>query len=137
MTAVAFPKPARRVPKLKAGQHRRKYIRARRPRRLDGAGSDPARLSWIHTQPCLLLAFDSDHRCAGRIEACHEGPKPGVAMKCPDSETVPFCTDGHAQWQQHRGFFRGWPKAQRRDWMDARIAETTSRYLSAGNRRAR
>jgi hypothetical protein len=84
-----------------------------------------------------LLAFDAGHRCAGVIEAAHEGPKPGVSMKCPDSETVPFCSAAHGEWQQHRGFFRGWLKAARREWMDERIAEVTARYLSAGNRRAR
>jgi hypothetical protein len=139
----AFPKPVarpkertpwRRTSRLQA---KRWGIRPRRPRRLDGPGSDPARLSWIHTQRCLLVAFDPGHRCEGVIEAAHEGKKPGVAMKCPDSETVPFCSFAHQQWQKHKGFFRCWPKAQRREWMDARIAETTARYLSTGNRRSR
>jgi len=92
VSELAFPKPEPRAKAPKA-LRRRRWMRARRPRRLDRAGSDVARLGWIHDQPCLLLSFDHVHRCSGRMEAAHEGPKPGVSMKCPDSETVPFCTD--------------------------------------------
>lgn len=141
--AFAFPKPTRpekeRHPLRRSTRLRAKRwgIKWRRPRRLDRAGSDLARLGWIHEQPCLLLSFDPDHRCSGRMEAAHEGRKPGVSMKCPDSETVPFCTGAHKQWQQHKGWFRGWPKATRREWMNERIAEVTARYLAHGGRRGR
>jgi hypothetical protein len=76
------------------------------------------------------------HECTGRIEVCHEGPKPGLSMRCPDSETIPMCTGLHRQWTEHRGWFAGWTKAERREWADARIAETTALYLSHGSRRA-
>lgn len=127
----AFAKPTR-----PEKERARKGVRAKRPRRLNRPQSDPARISWLHTQPCVLLQFDSDHLCHGRIEACHEGRKPGTAMKCPDDQTIPLCSGAHRDWTNHRGFFRGWLKMKRRQWADARIAETTARYLSAGNRRA-
>jgi len=57
-------------------------------------------------------------------------------MKCPDAETLPMCTAHHRQWTDHAGVFKGWTKEQRRRWADERIAETTARYLSHGNRRA-
>jgi hypothetical protein len=126
-------KPLRRTSRLKALT----WMKRRRPRRLSGPGADPVRLAAVRLLPCTMLRLNPLHRCRGVIEACHEGPKPGVAMKCPDSETVPFCSAAHGEWQQHRGFFRGWLKAARREWMDERIAEVTARYLSAGNRRAR
>lgn len=126
----AFAKPTR-APKDKP----RFGIKARRPRRLDTAQSDPLRISWLHTQTCALLAFDPSHCCSGRIEACHEGRKPGTAMKCADSETIPLCSGAHRDWTNHRGFFAGWLKMKRREWADSRIAETTARYLAHGGRR--
>jgi hypothetical protein len=73
--------------------------------------------------------------CAGRTESCHEGRKPGLALKCPDSQTMPMCSLHHRQWTDHTGVFKGWTKEQRRHWADERIAETTARYLSHGSRR--
>jgi len=76
------------------------------------------------------------HECAGRIEVCHEGRTgKGMGTRCPDSETIPMCTGLHRQWTEHRGWFRGWSKAERREWAAERIAETTALYLSHGSRR--
>jgi len=136
MESLRFPKPVRRTPPLKAGQHRRKYIRAKRPRRLDGPHSDPAWLTSVRLLPCALLKFDPEHVCRGRIEACHEAKKPGVGMKCADrGGTMPMCAAAHDHWTRHVGFFRGWPKEKRRAWADERIAETTALLLSHGGRR--
>ncbi len=57
-------------------------------------------------------------------------------MKCPDAATMPMCSRHHREWTDHTGVFKGWMKEQRREWADARIAETTARYLSHGARRA-
>lgn len=76
------------------------------------------------------------HACEGRIEVCHEGRTgKGMGTRCPDSETIPMCTGLHRQWTEHRGWFAGWTKEKRREWADARIAETTALYLSHGSRR--
>jgi len=76
------------------------------------------------------------HQCTGRVEVCHEGRTgKGLATRCPDSETIPMCTGLHRQWTEHRGWFGGWTKQQRREWAEARIAETTALYLSHGSRR--
>jgi len=124
-------------------------IRPRRPRRLDKPQSDPARLEWVREQPCLVPELLLSHgregasalmfsiaRCRGRTEACHEGRKPGMAMKCDDALTLPMCSAHHRQWTDHTGIFKGWTKEQRRSWADERIAETTARYLSHGNKRS-
>ncbi len=111
-------------------------IKHRRPRRLDRAGNDDARRDWVAHEECIGVAHIPGHHCSGRIEVCHEGRKPGVAMKAPDSETVPMCTELHRFWTVHLGPFRGWPKERRRDWMGERIGEVTARYLSHGNRRS-
>ena len=109
-------------------------IKPRRPRRLDKPQSDPARLAWVREQVCTLGA--QGYICGGRTEAAHEGRKPGLALKCPDAQTIPLCQTHHRQWTDHTGVFKGWTKEQRRAWAEERIAETTARYLSHGNRRA-
>jgi hypothetical protein len=139
--SVAFPKPTpvvrvRKRLRTKTPLRRTRWgIRPRRPRRLDGPGSDPARLAAVRLLPCALLKLHSTHRCEGRIEACHEAKKPGVGMKCPDSGTMPMCTLAHGWWTRHTGFFKNWPKAKRRTWADERIAEATALLLSHGGRR--
>jgi hypothetical protein len=83
-----------------------------------------------------MLRLNPLHRCRGVIEACHEGPKPGVAMKCSDALTLPLCSGAHDEWTRHVGYFKGWPKAARRAWADERIAETTALLLAHGGRRS-
>lgn len=125
--------PLKRRTRLRA---KRWGIRPRRPRRLDKPQSDPARLDWVRMQQCAVAPRTGFARCNGLTEACHEGRKPGMAMKCPDAETMPMCTLHHRQWTDHTGLFKGWTKEQRRTWADERIAETTARYLSHGNKRS-
>jgi hypothetical protein len=137
------PKPEPR-PKKARRPMKRTRIRSRRPRRLDTAQSDPARLAFVREQACVVpfsetlpgSGFAVTGGCKGRTEACHEGKKPGIGMKCNDAETLPMCSSHHGQWTDHRGVFAGWTKEQRRQWADERIAETTARYLSAGARRS-
>ncbi len=133
----AVPKPVAREKKPRRPLRAKRWgIRARRPRRLDTAQSNPARLDWVHYEPCIGIGRIPGHVCRGRIEAAHEGRKPGMGMKCPDDETVPMDTGLHHDWTNHRGHFAGWTRAERRAWMDPIIAETHARYLSAGSRRA-
>ena len=138
--ALKFPKPVPRVNRKPSGLkrsyiQRKTWMKRRRPRRLDTAQSNPARLDWVHYEVCIGVGRIPGHVCRGRIEACHEGRKPGLAMKCPDDETVPMDTQLHRDWTNHRGFFAGWTKAQRREWMDERIAEVQSNWLGHGGRR--
>lgn len=140
--ALKFAKPVR-LPKAQKPLRRRARlankrwgIKPRRPRRLDDAiQNDDARRDWTAHQQCIGVGRIAGHRCTGRIEVCHEGRKPGVAMKCSDHEAVPACTGLHHDWTNHTGHFKGWAKERRREWMDPIIDETEARYLSAGSRR--
>jgi hypothetical protein len=137
---AAFPKPTpvvrerkplRRTSRLRA---KRWGIRPRRPRRLDGPGSDPARLDWVRAQPCVLLRWRL-WPCEGRTEAHHAGRKPGVALKAGDETTVPLCRRHHRQVTDHTGPFAKQTREAMRVLQDEWIAETTARYLGHGGRR--
>lgn len=112
---------------------KRKSMARRLPRRLFTAQNDEARKAWVRTQLCCVReGWMWKDGCAGRTEAAHEGRKPGLAMKCPDSQTIPMCREHHRQWTEHTGVFTGWTKDERRVWADARIEETTARYERPG-----
>ena len=113
------PKPVKRV-KAKKPLARSKPMRNKPPRRLSRPQSDPARLAWVRTLRCAVITGG----CFGTTEACHEGKKPGVGMKCDDAEAMPMCWKHHLQWTAHQGIFYGWTKAERRRWADGRIADT-------------
>lgn len=142
------PKPEPRRKPMADGQHRRKYIQHKRPRRLDTAQSQPDRLNWIHTQVCEVrrvqvepglyaIRWKSEAGCHGRIHACHEGErKPGLALKSSDSKSIALCREHDKDWTRHEGFFAGWTKEQRREWADERGAAAEALYLSSGSRRA-
>ncbi len=156
---TTFPKPTPRPAKpraqltrtpLKRGKPlraKRWGIKYKRPRRLDRGGADPLRLAFVAGLECVgLKAFPGivcadgateRHCCVeGRVEVCHEGRTgKGMATRCPDSETIPMCTGLHRQWTEHRGWFAGWTKDERREWASDRIAETTSLFLGHGGRR--
>lgn len=147
MTTVRFPKPVakaktpkplRRTSRLEAtATLKRSRIKRRRPRRLDRAGSDIARLDWVRGEVCMVFR-DAGHsaKCEGRIEAHHAGKNPGVAMKAGDDTAVPLCRKHHRQLTDHSGSFRAFDRAYMRAIQDRWIAETQSRYLSHGGRRS-
>lgn len=125
-------------------------LRRRRPRRLDSPGAAPDQLSWVHSQICKIRRVETQPGyflyktkwqagCNGKIEACHEGEKkPGVGMRSSDTKAFAMCRMHHRQWTGqigHQGHFEGWSVEQRREWADARGAETEARYLSSGSRR--
>jgi len=127
-----FAKPTPRRAPMKPGQQRRSYIRARRPRRLDTAQSNPAFLQWLHGEPCCAGDLGP---CTGPIEAHHAGPKPGIAMKSPDATAVPICRGHHRAVTERRGPFAGKTREEMRATQDEWIAATWVRWLSHGSRR--
>jgi hypothetical protein len=138
-------KPLRSRSPMKRGAPiaRKTWMRRKTPRRV--FTEDRARLDFVRSLECWVpsrVAGHSNKRswltapCFGRTEACHEGKKPGVGMKCADSETIPLCQKHHGHWTRHSGVFVGWTKEQRREWADDRIAETTALFLSHGSRRS-
>lgn len=145
----AFPKPERREKPRKRLATRaplkrttrlaakRWGIKAKPPRRLGKPQNDEARKAWCRLQPCYRCRREPTEKYPS--QACHEGRKPGMSLKCVDALTFPMCGTCHREWtdgQSTNGFARHWSKAKRREWADEQIALATSRYLSHGNRRA-
>lgn len=109
-------------------------MRRKPPRRLKRAGSDPAFLRWVRTQPCAVANGRSVCHgvfmccCEGRIHAHHAGRRPGVAMKAPDDTAIPLCEKHHGSFHAAVGIFYDWTKMERFAWSMRMIAETQSRY---------
>lgn len=127
-----FAKPTPKRKPLKNGQHRRTWMRAKRPRRLDTAQSNPAFLAFVHELPCCAANLGP---CGGPIEAHHAGRKPGIAMKAPDSTAVPICRGHHRAITERRGSFAGKTREDMREIQDDWIGATWGRWLSHGSRR--
>ncbi len=65
--------------------------------------------------------------CRGPVHAHHAGKRPGTGLKCSDYETHPFCMRHHHDWHSGSGPFKGWTKAERREWADEQIRLTRER----------
>lgn len=95
----------------------------RSKRRPNPAGSDPAHLAWIRSQPCCWCGIST------AIEAHHSTVGRGLSRKSGDREAMPLCWMHHAQFHCHTGPFAGWTKAQRRAFQN----EMVSRYAPGEN----
>jgi len=88
----------------------------------------------VRTQPCCFCEAPPPSH------ACHEGRTgKGMGRKCIDAETFAMCWRCHRWWTGvvgKQGPFEGWSKERRREWATEQFAETTSRYLSHGRKRA-
>jgi len=121
------PKPLRRPPKapkpLRRSRMKRKPTRPRR-------GADPAYVAWLHEQSCVGEEFKSYpvHHCGGRIEQSHDRNMTGLGRKEPDRRSIPMCSDLHAQWEARSGWFAGWDKEKRVEYMGERIARYNTQY---------
>lgn len=89
------------------------------------AGEDRDRCKWVKTLACL--APGAPRGCSPVTEAHHAGRR-GVGQKCPDAETVPLCSQHHADWESGWGAFRGWDQEQRRAFTAAALATTETRW---------
>jgi hypothetical protein len=112
-----FPKPIPREKKRKAKTWER-------PRRLDRPGSDPGRLEFCRSLPCLGAVCFPGHVCSGPVEASHLRAHTGLSRKEPDRKTAPKCSALHRDWERRRGVFDGWDNDRRFLWMTDRINET-------------
>ncbi len=109
--------PIRRTCALKRSPFRRK------PAPPNRAGSDPAHLAWVRRQPCAVCGTTRN------VEAHHPRLGNGMSRKAPDREAFPLCFLHHQlEFHQHRGFFAGWTKEQRRVWQ----REMSVRYAPKG-----
>ena len=103
--------PIQRKTPLAGSKMRRKPTKPRK-------GADPAYVTWLHGQECIALKLGGFHAgCTGRIEQSHARDITGMGRKEPDRNSVPMCTGLHRAWEQHSGYFTGWSKAERREFM--------------------
>ncbi len=68
-------------------------------------------LDWVRNQPCIFEGGD----CEGPVCAHHEQGH-GLALKAPDDRTMALCHRHHMDLHALRGRFKGWTKAQRKQW---------------------
>lgn len=130
-TSLARTAPLRRGKALQ----RKAPINRKRSRRVAGkTAADGDYTAWIHTQPCagraLFLSYPV-HRCAGPIEQAHARNLDGMTgfgRKEADRNSIPLCRALHREFDEHRGWFFGWSKERRREWMVERIVEANGRY---------
>ena len=86
------------------------------------AGDCPEFLDHVRRLPCCARG---EH--FGHTEAHHAGSR-GLGQRASDMTAIPLCTGHHRAWHDCNGVFRGWSKDQRREWVEARIAETRASY---------
>ena len=124
------PKPVAK-PKKPRQPLRRSWMRKKPARRLKREGANGGYVAWLHSLPCLALVLGGFKAgCEGRIEQSHERNMTGMGRKEPDLRSVPMCTRFHRHWEQHAGYFKDWPKEQRRAWMAAWVAEYNAAWFS-------
>ena len=87
---------------------------------------DPVYLGDVRAMDCCAPLYEGGKFfsvCIGGVQAHHAGLRP-LGRKADDDTAIPLCTRHHGEWHSGYGVFKGWTRAQRRDWADERIAET-------------
>jgi len=85
----------------------------------------------VRLLPCCARHLSG---CTGTVEAHHAGPRPGTAMKAPDSTCIPLCRGHHGALHAASYPFTvrdHWTKERRRRWQDEQI-RLTQEELRAG-----
>lgn len=80
-------------------------------------------LQWLRGRQCFLALKYPDHRCIGKVRACHYDPwgDKGTGTKVSDNASMPMCDGAHGH--QHR---IGWPKFEAKYNFDGR--DIVTRY---------
>lgn len=52
----------------------------------------------------------------------------GLGLKEPDANTIGLCSKHHADYDQHKGIFRGLTRFERWAWFQRRIAVVAAAY---------
>jgi hypothetical protein len=151
MSDLAFPKPVRAKLALKDGQHRRKPIQpskwqrtpaksaapkargsAKRIARTPHAGDNPARVAWLHTQPCAGRVL-TGHVCSGPMTVNHERVDVGVGQRASDNRTHAACLGLHVTGDgmaNLAGPMTGWTREDLRRFVAGAIADADRRWAS-------
>lgn len=106
---------------IKRGQprHGKKSAYASRER-------DTRYMVWVKSLECCAATDLGLGGCSRVVEADHAGRRP-LGRKCPDTETIPLCSQHHRERTDFAGAFKSWDRARMREWLDRMIAETQAR----------
>lgn len=110
-----------------------------------GAVKDPGHLTFLRSLPCAVYmhppyivvahhkedvdpeilkkiataaaskAIPSGYTCSPDVEA-HHRTGAGLALKASDHEAFPLCRKHHREFHDANGLFKGWTRAQRKEW---------------------
>lgn len=114
--------------------YRKTRLRQRRPTpRRSSRVRDKEYLAWVRQQPCALKGLAIFHlrdgrECAGPIEPDHRREGVGAGQKASDRDAWPCCRRHHEDRHALTGVFKGWTKAEVRDFVGRRIAEANALY---------
>ena len=108
----------KRTPLQRKSPMKRSAIKPKRPKVEDTRkGADFDRLVWMRQQPCC--ACDAPPPC----HAHHFiGKLKGMALKAPDSETMPLCLQCHKNLHEKLGMFRVMDRGDMKSWQWAKIS---------------
>ncbi len=79
-------------------------------------------LKWLRGRPCHIADIAPDHRCFGKVRACHFDPwgDKGMSSKVSDNACMPMCDRAHAEQTD----VLVWPKFQAKYGFDGRHVVT-------------
>jgi hypothetical protein len=90
------------------------------------AGEDRAYSKWVKAQPCCKC-----RRAPPSTQHHVRRPSTGLAQRSHDHESIPLCGQCHLiDLANLSGQFRGWEKAQLREWQREEIARHRASYAS-------
>lgn len=112
---------------------RRTKLKPRREReRRSGRQRDTAYMLWVKTLNCCAWrGTDASPMCVdgvfNNVEAHHAGRR-AAGRKANDDTCIPLCNFHHRCWHSGAPPFDRWTREQRREWADARIADTQAKW---------
>lgn len=95
--------------------------------------ADPEYLAWIRTLRCSVCQI-LDRLHAHHLKHGHGERRGGMGIRVHDRLSLPMCPRHHRQFHRSEGYFKAWPKEQKRVWQEERIERLLKRFarLKAG-----
>lgn len=93
------------------------------------SGEDEEYTRHLRQLPCEMARHGG---CQGEVHVHHAQGRKGLGTKNHDHTGKPLCVGHHTARHALSGPFRGWVKAQIRDWEEATSARLRREYLGLG-----
>ena len=103
-------------------------MRSRWSRKSKTSPEDQDRLDWLHGRPC---AAPGHEHCRLPVDVHHDTQNRALGTKSPHSCGIPICHVAHMGFHSNSGPFKGWKRAQLREWQTAQV----ERFQAAWDRR--